>query len=190
MKLDRILPFARKLLTLAVSPGDIVIDATIGNGHDTLYLANLVGESGHVYGFDIQQSAIDQTVNRLSEAQALSRATLYKESHDKISTLLPASANHKVTAAIFNLGYLPGGDKEIVTKPDSTIAAVEQILEMMPPEGIIILVIYHGHEEGAYERDALLKYVTTIDQQYAHVLNYRFMNQQNNPPFILAIEKR
>jgi predicted methyltransferase len=190
MKLDRILPFARKLLNSAVSPGDIVVDATVGNGHDTLYLANLVGEDGHVFGFDIQQAAIEQTKARLSESHVLSRATLFAESHDKISELLPLSADQRVTAAIFNLGYLPGGDKEIVTKPGSTIAAVNQLLEKMPPEGIIVLVIYHGHEEGAYERDELLNYVTTINQQYAHVLNYRFMNQQNNPPFIIAIEKK
>ncbi|MBD8068586.1 class I SAM-dependent methyltransferase [Bacillus sp. PS06] len=190
MKLDRILPFARKLLESALSPGDMAVDATVGNGHDTLYLANLVGERGHVFGFDIQHAAIAQTNTKLSEQKLLSRVTLFEASHDKMSEVLPASVNQRIKAAIFNLGYLPGGDKGIVTKPDSTISAVEQLLTVMPSEGIIILVVYHGHEEGAYERDQLLSYVTTIDQQYAHVLNYRFMNQQNNPPFIIAIEKR
>ncbi len=190
MKLERILPFARKLLTTAVSYGDVVIDATIGNGHDALFLANLVGETGHVYGFDIQTEALTNTSSRLEEHGVRNRVTLLEQSHDTIIDVLPLSANNRVTAAVFNLGYLPGGDKEIVTKPHSTISAIEQLLEIMAPEGIIVLVIYHGHEQGATERDELLKYVSTIDQQTAHVLTYRFINQQNNPPFIVAIEKR
>jgi hypothetical protein len=88
------------------------------------------------------------------------------------------------------LGYLPGSDKSVVTKPETTISAIQQLLEIMVPEGIIILVIYHGHTEGAIERDALMSYCQDIDQKKAHVLQYRFMNQQNNPPFIVAIEKR
>ncbi|WP_078544436.1 tRNA (mnm(5)s(2)U34)-methyltransferase [Litchfieldia alkalitelluris] len=190
MKLERILPYARKLLGLAVTSGDIVIDATVGNGHDTAFLASLVGENGHVYGFDIQNVAIINTEVKLMQENLLSQVTLLQKSHDQIKDYIPIELQGKVAAAIFNLGYLPGGDKGIVTKPDSTIDAIEQLLEIMKPEGIIVLVIYHGHEEGAYERDELLKYVANIDQKVAHVLNYRFINQVNNPPFIIAIEKR
>jgi predicted methyltransferase len=190
MKLDRILPFARKLLKQAVTNGDIVVDATIGNGYDTSYLAELVGESGHVYGFDIQEEAVTNTTTRLSEHHLLKRVTIVQKSHDSLLSEIPVSHQNKITAAIFNLGYLPGGNKEIVTKPDTTIAAIEQLLKVMAPEGLIVLVIYHGHEEGAFERDVLLDYVIKLDQQKAHVLNYRFLNQANNPPFIIAIEKR
>lgn len=190
MKVERILPFARRLLKQAACTGDIVVDATVGNGHDTLFLANLVGDMGHVYGFDIQAEAIDATKTRLSEHDLLSRVTLIQQSHDTVIESIPAEYKQKVTAAIFNLGYLPGGNKEIVTTPDSTIRAIEQLLQLLAPEGIIVLVIYHGHEEGAIERDALLNYVTSIDQQIAHVLTYRFINQANHPPFIVAIEKR
>lgn len=190
MKLERILPYARKLLGLAVSNGDIVVDATVGNGHDTALLANLVGENGHVYGFDIQDVAINNTKVKLEQENLLPQVTLVQKSHDQLKNIIPSHYHGQVTAAIFNLGYLPGGDKNIVTKPDSTIDAIEQLLELMKPEGIIVLVIYHGHEEGAYERDELLKYVSNIDQKVAHVLNYRFINQVNNPPFIIAIEKR
>jgi 16S rRNA C1402 N4-methylase RsmH len=190
MKLTRILPFARTLMDLAVQEGDIAVDATVGNGHDTLYLAELVGKTGHVFGFDIQAQAIENTTNRLREHDALEQVTLFHASHDQLIKKIPEPYHGKITGAIFNLGYLPGGDKQIVTKPDSTIRAVEQLLEIMAPEGIIVLVIYHGHPEGAVERDALLEYVQTLDQQKAHVLRYEFINQVNNPPFIVAIEKR
>jgi predicted methyltransferase len=190
MKLTQILPFARKLLETAVSPGDIVVDATLGNGHDTLFLAHLVGADGHVFGFDIQKDAIMSTANRLEEQKLLERVTLFQKGHEHIERSIPSSDHGKVTGAIFNLGYLPGGDKSIVTKPNTTISAIEQLLSIMAIEGVIVLVIYHGHPEGAVERDQLLQYVRKIDQQKAHVIQYGFINQNNHPPFIIAIEKR
>ncbi|MDD1510590.1 class I SAM-dependent methyltransferase [Priestia megaterium] len=189
MKIERILPFARTLLTNAVAQGDVAIDATAGNGHDTLFLANLVGDTGYVYGFDIQPQAIQATQQRLTEHHVENRVTLIQESHSNIN-MLPRSIKGRVTGAVFNLGYLPGGDKDIVTTSETTISAIEQLLDLLAPEGVIVLVIYHGHEQGKQERDDLLTYVQNLDQKDVHVLQYRFMNQQNNPPFIIAIEKR
>ncbi|MCD4839529.1 16S rRNA (cytosine(1402)-N(4))-methyltransferase [Neobacillus sedimentimangrovi] len=190
MKMDRILPFARILLEKAVSPGDIAVDATLGNGHDTVFLAELVGDTGKVYGFDVQEQAVLATKQRLNDHNLMDRAILFHNGHEKVRELIPADQHGKVTGAIFNLGYLPGSDKTIVTQPETTISAIKQLLEIMAPEGIIVLVIYHGHEGGAIERDALLKYCQQLDQKKAHVLQYQFINQQNNPPFIVAIEKR
>ncbi|MBM7704848.1 class I SAM-dependent methyltransferase [Metabacillus iocasae] len=190
MKLERILPFARTVLERAVHPGDIVVDATIGNGHDTLFLSNLIGEHGHVYGFDVQQDALEKTAKRLQEHSVYDRVTLFHASHEQFSAFVPPSLKGKVTGAIFNLGYLPGGDKDIVTTPDSTIKAIEQLIDWLAPEGVIVLVIYHGHAEGKVEKQALLQYVQQLDQTLVHVLQYQFINQQNNPPFIVAIEKR
>ncbi|MFD1739261.1 class I SAM-dependent methyltransferase [Bacillus salitolerans] len=190
MILDRILPFARTLLTKAISQGDIAIDATIGNGHDTVFLAELVGEQGHVYGFDIQKEAIDSASGRLQEHNLQDRATLYLSGHEHVQSMLPSDESRNIGGAIFNLGYLPGGDKKIVTTPSTTISAIEQIISMLKPEGILVLVIYHGHLEGIIERDQLVEYVERLDQKKVHVLRYQFMNQQNNPPFIIAIEKR
>ena len=188
MKLDRILPFARILLEKAVKPGDIAIDCTMGNGHDTVFLANLTGLDGHVYSFDIQQSALLKTSEKLISTGLEERVTLIHAGHERLQEfVLPTKP---VTGAIFNLGYLPGGDKEIITTAPTTIQAVKQLLDIMEPEGIIVLVIYHGHPGGDIERDELLKFVTELPQDKAHVLEYRFMNQKNNPPFIIAIEKR
>jgi len=190
MILDRILPYARKLLQSTVKEGDITIDATIGNGHDTVFLAKLVGETGHVYGFDIQELAIQKTTERINNENLSNQVTLFQRSHAEVKKVIQASLHKKLKGAIFNLGYLPGSDKSVVTVPESTISAIEQILEMMAPEGIIVVVIYHGHEGGEIEKDALMNFAQNIPQDLAHVLTYRFINQANNPPFILAIEKR
>ena len=190
MKLDRILPYARLLLEKAVSPGDYAVDATAGNGHDTLFLTKLVGATGQVFSFDIQEQALTETAKKLKENQCENMATLLLKSHSEIKNSLPENAYGKVSGAIFNLGYLRGGDKSICTVADSTIEAIEQLLEIMATEGIIILVVYHGHPEGAIEKDQLMQYVTNIPQDKAHVLHYGFINQVNSPPFIIAIEKR
>ncbi|MDQ0160963.1 class I SAM-dependent methyltransferase [Bacillus alveayuensis] len=189
MKLDRILPFAKKLLETAVAKGDIVVDATVGNGHDTVFLAHLVGENGQVFGYDIQQEAIMHTKQKLLENNLLNRVTLFHQSHSEILKTIPAAYHGKIAGAMFNLGYLPGGDKRIVTKPHTTMSAIKQLLSILKREGIIVLVIYHGHQEGKVERDAVVQFVQSLDQKVAHVLEYRFINQKNNPPFIIAIEK-
>ncbi|MCD8502983.1 MAG: methyltransferase domain-containing protein [Bacillaceae bacterium] len=190
MKVKGILPFARQLLRDAITRGDACIDGTIGNGHDTLYLAQLVGEQGHVFGFDIQEIAIEKTKKRLEDNHSANHVTLFPQGHEKASSLIDARFHGKIAGAIFNLGYLPGGDKSIVTKPETTLEAISSILSMLKKEGIIVLVIYHGHEEGKKEKEALMGYLASIDQTEAHVLTYQFINQQNNPPFIVAIEKR
>ncbi|MRX72379.1 methyltransferase domain-containing protein [Bacillus lacus] len=190
MKLERILSFCRSLLSSAVEQGGIAVDATAGNGHDTAFLAECVGDGGHVYGFDIQEEAIANTAERLEKAGLTARTTLFKESHDTISQHIPSVYHGKISAAVFNLGYLPGGNKGIVTVPSSTIAAVEQLLTLLKPQGIIVLVIYHGHPQGQEEKNAVMQFAEGIDQNDAHVLKYQYLNQKNNAPFLIAIEKR
>lgn len=190
MKMDRILPFAKILLERAVKTGDIAVDGTVGNGHDTVFLAKLIGETGRVYGFDIQEEAILNSKQRLETEGLAERVSLHYIGHEQVGKTISPEHQGKITGAIFNLGYLPGSDKTIVTKAETTISAVEQLLEMMAPGGIIVLVIYHGHEEGVIERDALLNFCQRMNQKKAHVLQYQFINQKNNPPFIVAIEKR
>ncbi|KIL46406.1 tRNA (mnm(5)s(2)U34)-methyltransferase [Jeotgalibacillus campisalis] len=190
MNFDRILPYARQLLERVVDKGDVVVDATVGNGHDTLYLAQLVGEHGRVYGFDIQQEAIDETASKLEEHHLRNRVMLFQEGHELADQAIPPVHHGAISGAIFNLGYLPGGDETLVTRPRTTITAVEKLLDMIKPGGMIVMVIYHGHPEGAVERDYLLRFVQTIDGETAHVLRYQFMNTQTPSPFIIAIEKR
>jgi 16S rRNA C1402 N4-methylase RsmH len=190
MKLDGVLPFARTLLRSFCTHGDIVIDATCGNGNDTLFLSKLVGEGGQVFAFDIQEQAIENSKQRLRDNHANQNVTFFHASHDEMVALLPESVSGNAAAAIFNLGYLPGSDKSITTKGSSTIHAIQQLLQLLKKEGIIILVIYHGHEEGKHEKEIVLDFVKNLDQKHAHVLQYEFINQKNDPPFIVAIEKR
>ncbi|MCG7338402.1 class I SAM-dependent methyltransferase [Staphylococcus sp. ACRSN] len=186
MKIERILPFAKSLITSHTHEDSIVIDATCGNGHDTLFLAEQV-PNGKVYGFDIQSTALQNTSEKTNH---LNNVSLIQDGHERVKEYISNDDYGHIDVAIFNLGYLPKGDKSIVTKAETTIAAINNIFDLLSTEGIIILVIYHGHPEGKVEKDALHDFLTNFDQNKAHVLQYQFINQQNDPPFICAIEKR
>ncbi|MBI6864613.1 class I SAM-dependent methyltransferase [Lysinibacillus sp. RSDA_15] len=185
MKLQRVLQYAQQLLKDSVEEGDTVVDATAGNGHDTLFLAQLVGDEGQVYAFDVQKKAVDATLHRLLDQGLEHRALVLNKGHEEVANFI-----HKpVAAAIFNLGYLPGSNHDIITKPTTTIQAIEDLLKLLKVGGLIILVIYHGHPGGKEERDTVTDYVSQLPQKYVHVLKYEFLNQQNDPPFIIALEK-
>ncbi|WP_438311654.1 class I SAM-dependent methyltransferase [Sporosarcina sp. FA9] len=184
MKLLRVLPLSKELLRQTVEAGEIVIDATAGNGNDTEFLAEHVGENGHVFAFDIQQQALDSTYNRLSSLNE--RVTLILDSHANVQKYITG----EVGGAMFNLGYLPyGEDLSIITEPDSTIKAVERILGMLKVGGIVTITVYDGHIGGDIERDALLDFVKNLHQRDVHVIRYELINQRKNPPFLIALEK-
>lgn len=187
MNLQAIIPFAHNLLERAITTDDIVIDATCGNGNDTLLLSNLVGDSGHVYAFDIQEQAIDTTGKLLRENNR-NNVTLIHDSHALIDQYIKPSTS--LAAAVFNLGYLPRSDKTIITKPDSTITAIEKILPLLKKGGILVLVVYAGHPGGMDEKNAVVEFVSQLDQEQYFVLQYGFINLKNEPPFVLAIEKK
>ncbi|WAA10065.1 tRNA (mnm(5)s(2)U34)-methyltransferase [Fervidibacillus albus] len=190
MVIKNILPFSHTLLEEAIQPGDVVIDATAGNGNDTLFLAKRVGKTGKVFAFDIQNAAIKRTEQRLKDEKAFEQTTLFLCGHERMKQQIPEQYHGKIAAGIFNLGYLPKGDHSIVTKPESTIEAVNQLFQLLKIGGIIVLVIYPGHPEGKEEKDRLLPFFQSIDQNKADVLLYQFLNRKNDPPFIVAIEKK
>lgn len=187
--LKRVLPYSHELLQNTLKEGDFVIDGTCGNGHDTLTLAKLVGPSGHVLAFDIQEQAIQNTEKLLKENN-IENVTLIQDSHSKVENYFHEDMLNNIGGAIFNLGYLPGGDHQIVTKGDTTIKAIKSILAHLKKGRLIVLVVYYGHDGGKEEKDQLLAFLQNIDQKQYHVLQYQFINQRNNPPFLLAIEKR
>ena len=185
MKLQRVLQYAQQLLKDSIDEGDTVVDATAGNGHDTLFLAQLVGDNGQVYAFDVQKEAVDATLLRLLDHGLEHRALVLNKGHEEVAQYV-----HKpVAAAIFNLGYLPGSNHDIITKPATTTQAIEDLLKLLKVGGLIVLVIYHGHPGGKEERDTVMDYVSRLPQKHVHVLKYEFLNQQNNPPFVIALEK-
>ncbi|WP_301109172.1 class I SAM-dependent methyltransferase [Sporosarcina sp.] len=182
--LHRVLPFAKRLLAERVQPGETVVDATAGNGNDTLFLAGLVGETGRVIAFDIQQQALDSTKQHLGELAE--RTELILDSHANVKAYIEGV----IGGAMFNLGYLPySEDHSIITTPSSTIAALDALLGLLKKSGIITITVYDGHEGGSEERDALLDYVKTLHQGDVHAIRYELLNQRRNPPFLLALEK-
>ncbi|MYL21177.1 methyltransferase domain-containing protein [Halobacillus litoralis] len=189
MILNKILDQAHALMKKAVHEGSAVIDGTCGNGHDTLFLSNLVGDDGHVYAFDIQEQAVENTKARLKEHHRLERTTVIHDSHTHIEEHLQEDHKGMIQAAIYNLGYLPGSDKRVITKPDDTITSIQTVLKSLKKGGLVVLVVYHGHPGGKEEKDAVLDYVSSLDHRDYEVLNYSFINKDRTPPFIIAIEK-
>lgn len=181
-----VITFGHELLEKVVQKGEVAIDATCGNGNDTLFLSKLVGEKGHIYAFDIQKQAIENTKKMLEE-HGQYHVTYVQDSHVYIDQYVKEEA---IGGAIFNLGYLPRSDKTIITKPDSTILALEKILAKLKKGGLCVLVIYSGHPGGKEEKDAVLSYATHLDQRNYTVLQYRFINMVNDPPFTIAIYKK
>ncbi|MBI5975679.1 tRNA (mnm(5)s(2)U34)-methyltransferase [Staphylococcus canis] len=186
MIVKRILPFAKSLIEDHVSSTSIVIDATCGNGLDTYFLAQLVPD-GYVYACDIQTTAVHNTLKRIN---SFNNVEVHQISHDRIMEVIPVKHHQHIDAAMFNLGYLPKGDKTIVTQPDTTLNAINTIFNQLSPEGIIVIVVYPGHPEGKVESEKIEDVLSHFNQDNAHVLKYTFINQKNNPPYVLAIEKR
>jgi tRNA G37 N-methylase Trm5 len=168
-----------------VAKGDTVVDASCGRGKDTLFLANLVGENGRVYTFDIQEPAIESTRDLLLENGLLERVVLLQEDHRNISQYV----NSGVKACMFNLGYLPGGDHNIKTEADSTLEALKGSLDILAQRGIITLVFYPGHPGGQIEMDLIRDYLSGLSQQDFEISEIRFINQTNDPPQIIIVEK-
>jgi len=178
--MKRPLEMAHDFLAQVITQEDIVIDATMGNGHDTLFLAKLAKQ---VYAFDIQEQALEKTSQRLQEA-GLTNTELILQGHETVDQFV-----REVKAAIFNLGYLPSADKSIITQPQTTLEALDKLCHMLVKGGRIAIMIYYGHEGGDIERDAVMDFVSQLPQQEYTATIYRTLNQINNPPFLVMIEK-
>lgn len=182
--MKRIIPFAHDLVKDYISKGSIVIDATCGNGNDSLYIAQLLYNTGHLYCFDIQQKAIDNT-NHLLSSNNFNNFTMIKDSHVNFNKYIEKD----VQLIIYNLGYLPNDNKKITTKFDTTIQSLKVGLEILIQNGIIILVIYPGHTEGAIEADEIEKFVSNLTVKKYDVIKYKILNADKSP-YVIAIKKK
>lgn len=166
--------------------GDVVVDATMGNGHDTEYLCRLVGGEGHVYAFDIQPQAVENTRARLQAAGLLERASLFCLGHEHMAEKVPSP----VDAVLFNLGWLPGGDKSVTTEWATTKTAVLAALALLRPLGVCSVCVYPGHEKGDAERMALGELLAALPPQRFNVLHHRFVNAGPGAPECFLIQKQ
>ena len=165
--------------------GDVAVDFTMGNGGDTLFLSKTVGESGRVYAFDIQQEALDSTKSYLEENSAPENYTLICASHHRVKEFVDGP----IKAGMFNLGYLPrSGKKMITTMRETTMPAVEAAIELLAPDGALIVAIYPGHEEGALEGEMLREYFKTLSRFKICASEFHILNSPTSPYFFL-IEK-
>ena len=168
--------------------GDIAVDATMGNGFDTLFLAKQIGEAGKVYSFDLQASALQTTEQRLNKEQLLQRVCLIQDDHSQLSDYLTKDGVHSIRCAMFNLGYLPGSDKTIQTDALSTIKALNSVITVLQTPGIISILAYTGHDGGREETEAIKAWAHDLSKT-----NYRVTIQipkltKNSPPELILIE--
>ena len=187
-KRPRLTQTCHEVISATILPGDCAIDATIGNGHDTLFLSNAVGATGHVIGFDIQPQAIASTEETLRKANAPSRVTLINESHSNLSNYIPEECNHKIRAAMFNLGYLPGSDKTVVTNSRETLSGVSQACQLIAPGGAVSIMAYPGHSGGKEESDAVIRFVEALDRDQFETSIQR--SHAETGPILILIKKR
>ncbi|KAA9177709.1 SAM-dependent methyltransferase [Enterococcus durans] len=186
--LQTALHFSHSLLEEILQPGDHVIDATMGNGYDTVFMAEKIGKTGHVYSFDIQKEALLSTKSKLTEQDLLDRTSLFLQGHETLGTVVEEA--QPIKAGIFNLGYLPKSDKSVITLPETTRTAMEEILKRLVSRGRMILVVYYGHDGGEKELDMVQDYCQSLPQEKYNVLKYQFINQKNNPPILYCVEKK
>lgn len=178
------LSYAKTALRGVLQEGDTAVDATMGTGQDTEFLAETVGSSGTVFAFDVQPAAVDTTRERLGVLT--DRTRLILDSHANMAQYVTAG----VSAVMFNLGFLPNGeDRSIITAAESTVPAIRTALRLLKPGGMVSVAVYDGHPGGAAERDAVLELVQALDSKEFQVIRYETVNTRQRPPFLLLIEK-
>ncbi len=178
--------WAKEMIEEALFSGARVVDATMGNGYDTLWLCELVGETGRVYAFDIQQEAVDHTAERLEKAGVRERAVLFCLGHERMLEVV----HEPLDAVLFNLGWLPGAEHGVTTKTATTLKAVEAALALLKEEAVMTICIYPGHEEGTNELHSLLEWAAKLDDKRYDAMLKCYVNQPNDPPQMLAIRKK
>ncbi len=158
---------AHEFIAAHLTSGDLAIDATVGNGFDSQFLLNQVTLKGKVYGFDIQSEAIAATQIRTHQPDNL---RLFCACHSEMPRFIPASDHGLIKAVMFNLGYLPGGDRATITRSETTLAALEQVLNvLLAPRGVVSIVVYPGHAGGSSEADAVKTWCLALPTQRYHV---------------------
>jgi SAM-dependent methyltransferase len=175
-----ILDLSKILINRYIDQNSVVIDATCGNGYDTNYLAQIVRE---VYSFDIQEIAI---VNSKEKNKILNNIFYFNEGHENIDKNVKTA----IDLSLFNLGYLPNSDKSITTKFSTTKEGIEQSFKLLKPKKAIIIIVYHGHNEGKVEADLLSEYLLNVDKNLADIFVHKLINKPNTPPYIYEIVKR
>lgn len=173
---------ALHLCSAYIGENDIAVDCTCGNGHDTLWLAKRCQK---VYSFDIQKAAIESTTDLLAQNN-IENVFLIEDSHEKIKAYVQESP----AAIVFNLGFLPGGDKAITTKRESSLVALREALDILAVGGVLSITMYPGHEEGKLEQEQVLQWAKNLSSKEYHCVFANMLNQSDRAPQVLWITKK
>ena len=180
-----LLDLHKKFILTHLREGDVAVDFTMGNGHDTAFLSKTVGKNGHVYAFDIQEQALESTAKLLADEGCPDNVTLIKASHHLVKDYV----KEPFRAGMFNLGYLPGGDKSITTMRETTMPAIEAALELLAPDGILNIAVYPGHAEGEAEGKMILDYLAGVSRYRVCATLVKIVNSPTSPFFIMVESK-
>lgn len=186
MKNWQITEWVHHFIREQVKPGDVCIDATMGNGNDTALLSQLAGENGRVLAFDIQELALQRTAEKLRTEHCPDNCRLIMRSHECMEDY---AEEESVSCITFNFGYLPGGDHGLATCAESSIRAIACGLRLLKEQGLMTLCIYSGGDSGFAERDAVLQYVRELDSGSYLVILSEYANRPNHPPIPVLIIK-
>lgn len=179
------LDFAHSLWKGHLKPGDWAIDATCGNGRDTALLAQLIGSEGGIIALDLQEEAIASSKKLLF--QNISYIHFYCQSHASFPTLC---LEKPIRLIVYNLGYLPGGNKEVTTQVDTTLASVQAGMDLLQPGGLISITCYPGHPEGAREQTALLDMVRQLPSDLWSCSYHTWLNRKKCPSLLIIQKNR
>ena len=181
----RLVKHAQEFISDHITEGSIVLDLTSGNGHDSLYLAKKVGEQGKLYAIDIQKKAIQATKELLSAENCLGQTRFILSCHTKFPDNIPRKVKGKANAIMLNLGYLPKGDHQITTKPETTIETISYAYDWLDPEGVMTIIAYRGHSGGQRENLAVSKLIS--DQKW--YCEVELGNEKDTSPILYMIRK-
>ncbi|AEG00986.1 tRNA (mnm(5)s(2)U34)-methyltransferase [Methylomonas methanica] len=189
MKRISLAEIAHDTIGQTLQSGDIVVDATVGNGHDTVFLAENVGRGGKVFGFDVQPQAIQVTRQRIRQLGLDARVTLFHASHADMAQHIPQQFHGCIQAIMFNLGYLPGADKSVITQTQSTLQAVGAACRLLGAQGVITVTAYPGHAGGDEETHYLTHWLQQLDSADYSVETVFSQHHQAHAPRLFVIKK-
>lgn len=181
--------WAHLLMEDRLRPGDAVVDGTAGNGHDTLFLARLVGPAGRVWAFDVQEAAVLETRRRLAEA-GVAHAEVFHAGHEQMPQCVPVEWHGRVAGVMLNLGYLPGSDKKVTTLVETTVQAADAALAVLAHGGLLTIAVYPGHEGGSREQAAIEAWAAGLPSREFEAQLIRPINRSASPPECWAVWKR
>ncbi|MHB8158748.1 MAG: class I SAM-dependent methyltransferase [Desulfocucumaceae bacterium] len=181
----RAVHWARTFIGPALKNGARAVDATAGNGYDTLFLAERVGLEGKVYAFDIQAQALKNTEKLIIHAGLENRVQLFQNGHQNMDRFIIG----QVDAVMFNLGYLPGSDRSVTTEPETTGEGMLAALKILKPGGRLSIIVYIGHPGSKTEAGAVENILAGIEEKYFSVQKMVFWNSRKESPELYFITK-